>query len=109
MKPTGIKADRSIRVITINWDDGHQSHYSFDGLRTICPCVECKGGHANMGTPPDPRQVRDAPATNLMLENLQAVGSYALQPFWSDGHTTGIYTWPMLRQACPCDQCLPND
>ncbi len=107
-RPTGVKADRSQRLLTITWSDGHESQYPFDGLRAVCPCVECRGGHAHMGAPPDPREVRDAPETGLSLEQIEPVGSYALQFFWSDGHSTGIYTWPMLRQACPCPQCLPE-
>lgn len=59
-----------------------------------------------MGQPPDPRVVRDTPRTNLNLDHLEAVGAYALQFFWSDGHATGIYTWEMLRAACPCPICL---
>jgi len=33
------------------------------------------------------------------------VGNYALQPEWSDGHHTGIYTWAYLRGLCPCAEC----
>ncbi|MFW5940390.1 MAG: gamma-butyrobetaine hydroxylase-like domain-containing protein [Chloroflexota bacterium] len=108
LRPTGITADRKERVVTITWSDGHESRYSFDGLRAVCPCVECKGGHAHMGGPPDPRAVRDAPKTDLELERVEQVGGYALQFFWSDGHSTGIYTWQMLRDACPCPICLPE-
>jgi DUF971 family protein len=28
-----------------------------------------------------------------------AVGNYAIQPTWSDGHSTGIYSWETLRRA----------
>ena len=107
-RPTNITADREKRQLFISWDDGHESVYPFDGLRAVCPCVECKGGHAHMGGPPDPKLVRDAPQTDLNLEQVSAVGSYALQFFWTDGHATGIYTWDLLRAACPCDICLPT-
>lgn len=100
-KPVGITADRNERVVIIQWDDGKECRYPFAGLRAVCPCVACKGGHANMGRPPDPNVVRTAQDDSLTLEQLQAVGSYALQFFWGDGHSTGIYTWEMLRQACP--------
>ncbi|MDX1615900.1 MAG: DUF971 domain-containing protein [Candidatus Promineifilaceae bacterium] len=105
-RPTGVTADRENKILQITWADGHVSRYSFAGLRAVCPCVECKGGHAHMGGPPDPRAVRDAEAEGLSLNQLQAVGSYALQFFWSDGHSTGIYTWSLLRAACPCPECL---
>lgn len=105
-KPKGIVADRTERVLTINWDDGHESQYSFDGLRAICPCVECKGGHAHMGQPPDPMIVRDSPPGEVEIQKLESVGAYAIQFFWSDGHSAGIYSWELLRAACPCDRCL---
>jgi DUF971 family protein len=54
-----------------------------------------------MGIATSPDAVRNAPDSGIMLENLQAVGSYALQPTWSDGHTTGIYTWELLRALDP--------
>ncbi|RMG93279.1 MAG: DUF971 domain-containing protein [Chloroflexi bacterium] len=108
-KPTGIKANRSARTLTITWDDGHISEYSFAGLRAICPCVECKGGHENMGTPADPRLVREAHNPDLNLQQIQQVGGYAIQFMWSDGHWAGIYTWEYLRQACPCEVCATDD
>ena len=108
IKPTNVIADRQKRELVINWTDGHESRYPFDGLRAICPCVECRGGHAQMGQPPDLKVVRDAFATDLNLERVEAVGAYAIQFHWSDGHWTGIYTWEMLRVACPCPECLPD-
>jgi DUF971 family protein len=108
-KPKSIIADRNERTVKIEWQDGHISTYSFDGLRAICPCVECRGGHANMGQPPDPKMVRDAEETNLGMERAVAVGAYAVQFVWDDGHSTGIYSWDLLRKACPCDNCGADD
>jgi DUF971 family protein len=108
MRPKQITADRRKRMLYIGWDDGHESHYRFSGLRAVCPCVECKGGHAQMGLPPEPRVVRDTPLVDLNLEQVVAVGSYAIQFYWDDGHSTGIYTWELLRAACPCENCLPK-
>lgn len=99
--PTGIKANRVERTITITWNDGVASTFTFDGLRIACPCVECKGGHANMGKATPRSVVANAPVTDLQLESLQTVGPYALQPTWSDGHSTGIYTWTLLREIDP--------
>ena len=106
-QPRGVTADRNLRIVTIEWADGHTSSYPFDGLRLVCPCVECRGGHAHMGQPPDPQAVRKAPASDLNLEQVSAVGAYALQFVWSDGHSTGIYSWHFLRAACPCPDCSP--
>jgi DUF971 family protein len=107
-RPKQVTADRNQGVLIIIWDDGHESRYPFAGLRAVCPCVECRGGHQNMGQPPDPRVVRDTPPSDIRLEGLDAVGAYAIQMQWSDGHATGIYSWEMLRNACPCELCLSN-
>ncbi len=109
MRPAGITADRNKRILIIEWNDGHQSRYPFDGLRSICPCVECRGGHANMGQPPDPKSVRDTPQTELTMEDISIVGAYAIQISWGDGHSTGIYSWDYLRAACPCTICIGKD
>lgn len=61
-----------------------------------------------MGGPPDPRVVRDTPPGTIDLQQIEQLGSYALQFFWSDGHSTGIYTWSLLREACPCAICLKD-
>lgn len=107
LRPTAITANRKNREVTITWSDGHQSTYSFSLLRHACPCAECRGGHDKMGSEPDPIVFslpdEDSPATRL--ENLEAVGSYAIAPAWEDGHHFGIYTWHYLRILCPCPEC----
>ena len=102
-KPAGISVNRNTRELTITWKDGSYCAYPFDGLRAICPCVECKEGHANMGGPPDLGKLRNTPATDLTIEKAEAVGTYAIQFYWSDKHWTGIYTWAYLHLACAGD------
>jgi DUF971 family protein len=107
LRPTGITANRQTRTLSITWSDGHQSDYPFSLLRHACPCAECRGGHENMRSDPDPvvfdLEDEDTPATRL--RNLEAVGTYALTPEWEDGHHFGIYNWNYLRQLCPCPAC----
>jgi DUF971 family protein len=107
LKPTGITADRQARAMTVAWNDGHTSVYPFTLLRNACPCAECRGGHANMGSDPDPevfdKPEVDTPATRM--RNLEAVGTYGLTIEWEDGHHFGIYTWEFLRKLCPCPVC----
>lgn len=111
MRPTAITLDRSRQVLIIPWDDGHTSEYPLAGLREACPCVECRGGHANMGQPPDPNvfSIPLTPTKNYVVTRLLPVGNYAIQPEWEDGHHTGIYTWPYLRGLCPCAECRAKD
>ena len=100
-RPTNITADRNKQQLIITWNDGLKSHYPFAGLRAVCPCVECRGGHANMGQPPDLVKLRTAENHLINLDKIEPIGSYALQFVWNDGHYTGIYTWDYLRQADP--------
>jgi DUF971 family protein len=106
-RPTSVTADRLTRRLTITWDDPHESAYPFSLLRSACPCAECRGGHDNMRSTPDPLVFtlpeEDTPATRL--RNLEAVGTYALTFEWEDGHHFGIYTWSYLRALCPCLDC----
>ena len=107
IRPTGITANRNTSQLIITWNDGHESIYPFTLLRRACPCAECKGGHENMGTLPGPEifelPLEDAPATRL--QNIEAVGAYALTIEWEDGHHYGIYNWNYLRAICPCPVC----
>lgn len=43
------------------------------------------------------------PARSYEMVELLPVGNYAIQPRWSDGHDTGIYTWEFLRRLCPAE------
>jgi DUF971 family protein len=60
----------------------------------------CQGGHENMGRPPDKLLLEKSRDEELNLEAANAVGSYAIQFVWNDGHDSGIYTWEYLYEAC---------
>jgi DUF971 family protein len=100
IRPTGLTADRTKRIVTIQWSDGTSCDYPFAGLRAICPCVTCRGGHENMGQPADKHLLQGAVDDSLTLEDVATVGSYAVQFQWGDAHSTGIYTWEYLYAAC---------
>jgi len=99
IKPANLVADRAQRILTITWSDDRESYYAFAGLRAVCPCVLCQGGHANMGRPADKLLLRRTQNDDLNLEAITPVGTYAVQFRWSDGHDTGIYTWEYLYEA----------
>lgn len=107
-KPTGITANRQTGEVTITWGDGHTSLYPFSILRHACPCAACRGGHENMRDEPDPivftLELEDSPQTRI--RNIEAVGTYAINIEWEDGHRYGIYTWDYLRALCPCPLCM---
>jgi DUF971 family protein len=92
--------------LAIEWEDGHRSAYPLPGLRAACPCAECRGGHAGMGGEPTPEMLDGPlpPGAAVELAGLEAVGNYALQLTWQDGHSYGIYAWDYLRALCPCGE-----
>lgn len=64
-----------------------------------------------MRSEPDPEVFglpeEDSPATNL--QNIEAVGTYAVTIEWKDGHHYGIYSWNYLRALCPCPECRSQE
>jgi len=100
--PIDITADRKQGQLTIQWSDGKACVYPFDLLRNACPCAQCRGGHENMSTEPDDDvfviPLMDASATRL--RDIKAVGNYAINIEWEDGHKHGIYHWHYLRALC---------
>jgi DUF971 family protein len=88
------------REVHITWADGHQTVYGNKYLRETCPCASCVNEVTGERVL-DPRTVRpDVRAADITL-----VGRYAVQVRWSDGHSTGIYTFRRLRADCPCEAC----
>lgn len=84
----------------ITWSDGHQSVYPVHLLRRACRCAACVdewSGKALL----DPQSI---PA-DIHPREILPVGRYALRFDWSDGHTTGIYTYDYLRSLCQCAVC----
>jgi DUF971 family protein len=107
LKPTALDANKSKKELTLTWNDGHISTYSFSLLRAACPCAECRGGHDNMGSEPD-ADVFNTPITDTkktQLKDVVATGSYAISILWEDGHDYGIFKWSFLRALCPCNEC----
>ncbi|MHB8624709.1 MAG: gamma-butyrobetaine hydroxylase-like domain-containing protein [Aggregatilineales bacterium] len=107
IRPTNITLDKTAGVLVIDWPDGQKCRYPLPQLREACPCVECRGGHENMGRAGDPDDLLAltlTPTRSYRVESAALVGNYALQFFWDDGHHTGIYTWEYLKRLCPVPQ-----
>jgi DUF971 family protein len=86
----------------ITWNDGHFGSYTSWYLRENCPCASCVDEFSG-----ERRIVRGSVPASLERVSVSPVGNYALSFGWSDGHSTGIYTFEYLRKLCPCSQCLP--
>lgn len=94
--------------IKIDWRDGHYSDYSLAWLRDHCPCATCSGLH---GTTPEKPGVSPFPMFKpvLKMNSVEPVGQYAIRIYWSDGHSTGIYSFDHLRDICPCPECQEQE
>ena len=94
--------------LEIDWSDGHKSAWSFAWLRDACPCSLCDEERVKDGRKPGqpkPTAVLPVFTPPSRPSSAQAVGRYALQFNWLDGHTGGIYTWDYLRRVCQCAEC----
>lgn len=80
------------RTLGIQWTDNRRDAYDVVMLRRKCPCAMCIDEWT--------REQRLKPsdvADTVRPVRIDSVGSYALKIEFSDGHSTGIYTFPMLR------------
>ena len=96
--------------LEIDWADGHKSAWGFAWLRDACPCATCVDERAQQGRKAG--QPKPKPAALLPMyapppkpASAHAVGRYAIQFNWADGHSGGIYSWEYLRRVCQCQEC----
>ena len=81
--------------LALAWSDGQESYFTFEALRRSCPCAACQGEPDALG-----RVVRPNPQIGpkaFDLVSWEAIGGYALQLRWGDGHSTGLYSYQYLR------------
>lgn len=104
-KPRTVTVNRPAALLVIDWQDGHHSEYPLSGVRAVCPCVSCRGGHAEMARPIARSQLFARPDGSSEMQSAEFVGAYAINFTWADGHNSGIYAWPLLRGLCPCPAC----
>ena len=84
--------------LAIKWDDGSESFISLEKLRRCCPCAGCKGEMDVMGNVHKGPEKPLSPASFRLLR-IERVGTYAVQPFWADGHATGLYSFDYLNRV----------
>ncbi|MBC7812139.1 MAG: DUF971 domain-containing protein [Burkholderiales bacterium] len=105
IQPKAITLNKKAGYLEITWEDDEVCQYPLGQLREACPCAECRGGHQFMGREHDPKNLLVLiPKRSYGVTSLSMVGNYALQPFWDDGHHTGIYTWDYLNRLCPREE-----
>lgn len=94
--PLRIRLDKPNRALVIDWNDGTRNSYPWPVLRANCPSATEKA--ARDAYAQNPLQVlAQVPSADLV--EVRAVGNYAINLVWADGHSAGIYTWEYLGRV----------
>lgn len=87
--PTEIKLHQKSRLMEIAFSDGKTFRLPYEFLRVNSPSAEVRGHGPG-------QEVLQTGKAKVEIRSLEPVGSYAVQPTFSDGHATGIYSWEYL-------------
>lgn len=87
--PTEIKLHQKSRVLEVSFSDGSRFELPYEFLRVYSPSAEVRGHGPG-------QEVLQVGKKEIDIVSLEPVGSYAVQPHFSDGHGTGIYSWEYL-------------
>ena len=88
-QPTEIKLHQKSRVMEVAFSDGKRFEVSYELLRVYSPSAEVQGHGPG-------EEVLQVGKRDVDIVALEPVGNYAVQPTFSDGHDTGIYSWERL-------------
>ena len=88
-QPTGITVHQQSRVLEVGFSDGKQFRIPFELMRVYSPSAEVQGHGPG-------QEVLQTGKRGVGLNGLEQVGNYAVQPSFSDGHDTGIFSWDYL-------------
>ncbi len=90
-QPTALTVHQATRVLEVAFDDGMQFRIPFELMRVYSPSAEV------MGHGPG-QEVLQTGKREVGIDDIAAVGHYAVQPRFSDGHESGIFSWAYLYQ-----------
>ena len=88
-QPTAITVHGKSRVLEVGFSDGKTFRIPFELMRIYSPSAEVQGHGPG-------QEVLQTGKREVELTALEPVGNYALQPRFSDGHDTGIFSWDYL-------------
>jgi DUF971 family protein len=87
--PLDITVHSQSRVMEVGFSDGARFRIPFELMRVYSPSAEVQGHGPGQETLQTGKRL-------VELESLEPVGHYAVQPRFSDGHDSGIFTWEYL-------------
>lgn len=89
-QPTALTLHQQSRVLEIGFDDGTTFRLPYELLRVYSPSAEVRGHGPG-------QEVLQTGKRDVDIVDIAPVGHYAIQPTFSDGHDSGLYTWAMLH------------
>ena len=89
--PTQITLHQKSRILEVAFSDGKTFRLPYELLRVYSPSAEVKGHGPG-------QEVLQTGKRSVEIRSIEPVGSYAVQPLFSDGHSTGIYSWEYLYE-----------
>ncbi len=87
--PTALTLHNQSRILEISFSDGTEFKIPFELMRVYSPSAEVMGHGAG-------QEVLQIGKREVTVVELESVGNYAVQPLFSDGHNTGIFSWETL-------------
>jgi len=90
-QPTAVTVHQSSRVLEVAFEDGARFRIPFELLRVYSPSAEVQGHGPGQETLQTGKR-------EVLITAIAPVGHYAVQPQFSDGHDSGIFTWEYLYQ-----------
>lgn len=87
--PTEIRLHQKSRLMEVAFADGKTFRLPYEFLRVHSPSAEVRGHSPG-------QEVLQVGKSKVEIRSLEPVGSYAVQPAFSDDHATGIYSWEYL-------------
>ena len=88
-RPTEIKLHQKSRVLEISFADGNTFRFPCEFLRVYSPSAEVRGHGPG-------QEILQLGKKDVEITHIEPVGTYTIQPTFSDGHATGIYSWDYL-------------
>jgi len=88
--PTAITARQQSRVLEVSFSDGATYRIPFELMRVYSPSAEVQGHGPG-------QEVLQTGKRDVTITALAPIGNYGVQPTFSDGHDTGIFSWDYLH------------
>ena len=89
--PQSLTVHEASRVLEVGYSDGQTFRIPFELMRVYSPSAEVQGHGPG-------QEVLQTGKRDVTIVNIEQVGNYAIKPFFSDGHESGLFTWNYLYE-----------